>query len=124
MWAKRAPALRTRSLFRKEALSFLRWLLQAGGELSPLLPKAGHLATHPGLGRGRGLGSTSSSNLPRGWTKNDDDRVAPQLGLGSAGQWSRQPEDASLRILAFSLFRPLCSGSNRRPASAAVQASL
>lgn len=35
------------------------------------------------------------SNLLRDWTKNDNDRVAPQLGPGSAGQWSRQPEDAS-----------------------------
>lgn len=46
--------------------------------------------------------------------------------LLQAGGWSVEPaaRGRSSWILAFSLFRPLCSGSNRRPASAAVQASL
>lgn len=97
---------------------------QASGELSALLPEAACHQPTPGLGGGGGWviwgrGCTPGSGRemlttggPHGWA------------WGALAQWSRQPEAASLRILAFSLFRPLCSGSTRRPSSAAVQASV
>lgn len=71
-----------------------------------------------GQGARRGSGP---GKIMTGWPQ---DWAWRARGQWSRGQWSRQPEDVSLLSLAFSLFRPLCSGSTRRPPSAAVQASV
>lgn len=100
---------------------------QASGELSALLPEAG--CHQPTAGRGGGGGWVSTSPIwgrgaPQGLERNANDGGPHGWAWGAPAQWSRQPEAASRRILAFSLFRPLCSGSTRRPPSAAVQASV